>query len=261
MRIGIIGAAGNMGRAVNSLLKRNNFFPLLSDTKNVNPSDMKSDIKSSDIELVKEKYCDSITLIENSDVIFICVKPVDMKSVLNNFSFEDRDKLIVSCVAGVSMKTIEKEISAPVIRCMMNLPIATGEGTITYIHNSKVTPVHNYTLSKLLNGPKFFRVEKEKLIDVSTVLSGCLPGFAAYLSDEYINFGIRNGFTYEESIALYTSTMEGTMSMLRSYTSDDIIAKVSSPNGVTVKGIEVLDTYDIRHILRTSVETAYQKFT
>lgn len=241
MRIGVIGAAGNMGKAVTSLLKKNNFFPLLSD--------------------VKENYCNTETLIENSNVIFICVKPIEMKSVLNQFSNEDSNKLIISCVAGVSMKNIENEIFSPIVRCMMNLPVATGEGTITYIKNSKVTPVHNYTLSKILKGPKFFPVEKEKLIDVSTVLSGCLPGFAAYLSNEYINFGIRNGFTYEESLELYTSTIEGTMNMLRSSSSSDIIAKVSSPNGITVKGIEVLDNYKIRHILRTSLETAYQKFT
>lgn len=245
MRISIIGA-GNLGSSLAKLLKRNLEFGNV-----LTLSDKRTNLK------IFEEFpqIENTHAIENSDILFLCVKPneifdilKDIKSSKQHHLFKHHSKMIVSCAAGVSISEIEKEIGTDytIVRCMTNIPISTGQGCITYCSNKKIISKNFFPLIK---GPLIQEVKNEKLIDLSTVLTGCMPAFTAFLAEEFINFGIINGLSYSESRNMYIATIQGTMELLKKETTGEIIKEVSSPNGVTAKGIEYLKQSDILSIL------------
>ena len=244
MKIGIIGA-GNLGGSIAKMLVKNGYKKsiMISDNKN--------------LEIFNEfqRYSNQ-EIIDKSDVLFLCVKPNDVKELLKNFHFNSLDKLLISCVAGISIKYLEEKLNEryPIIRCMANIPISLGKGSITFIKNNFVIDDLIGEFYNICNGPTMIQVEKENLIDVSTILTGSMPAFSSFISKEIIDFGVRNGLKYEDSRDLYISTIIGTMEMLKTNSPEDIIKAVSSPNGVTKTGLYYLE--ESRSILFTTLENS-----
>ena len=237
MKVGIIGL-GNMGKSLFNLLVKNGFKMnvVLSDLdeKKLTDGQFKSSVKDN---------------IKYSDIVFICVKPNDMKNILKHFKKSD-NKTIVSCAAGVTIDEIQEKTDSDVIRMMANLPIEHLSGSISYFSKAK----SDEKFLKLCKGPKIIKLENEKLLDVTTLLAGSMPAFSAYLAEEYINFGISKGLTEKESLDLYISSVEGTLIMMKELSSRDIIDKVSSPKGITMRGIQYLDYSNVKKNIKGSLD-------
>ena len=239
MKIGIIGL-GNMGKSLFRLFSKNRFeMNIILSDKN------------------REKTLDGhfVTSIEeniqNSDILFICVKPNDIDEVLKLFE-NVKNKTIVSCVAGVKLKDIQKN-NLKIVRIMPNLPIEFKKGSISYFPENLDKSTEDKIL-KLCNGPKIIKLKEENLLDVTTLLSGSMPAFSAYLAQEYINFGIRNGLTEKQSKDLYISSIEGTLEMMKNDSTKEIIEKISSPKGITMRGIQYLEYSNVNKHIKDSLE-------
>ena len=232
--IGIIGA-GNIGLSLARLFVKNGYENQLI------LSDINKDLRIMNTGLW---ISDNKRLIQRSDVIFIAVKPTQVKSVLKDIDTmkNDQDKLIVSTAAATSLKYIEKNLEPldyPIVRIMPNLPIELGCGTITYYANKHVNVDSLLYLTNILKGPFLLKVRNEKLLNVSTILTASMPAFISFVADEYIKFGIAEGFTKEEATKLYVETLRGTGELLSNScgSKDEIIRRVATPNGVTEQGL------------------------
>lgn len=243
MRIGIIGF-GNMGSSLFKLLSKNGY------EHHVILSDRKKHL------LEKKRSKATIDNLETSSIIFLTIKPKDIQ-VLKYLKSSDK-KLLVSCVAGVSIKDIEKYTNLPAIRMMANLPIQDGKGTIVYTKNDIVKKDKLEIFLNICKGPEIIYMDENKL-DISTILAGSMPGFISHLSKEYINFGTDNGLSKEESLRLYISSLEGSASMMKTHSLNDIIHRVSSPGGVTAEGIKYLEDNNINEKIKKSLEISFQK--
>lgn len=248
-RIGIIGYKGNMGKAIFNLMMSNG-----QKLKDLHLSDKISE--SNNINVVKE-----------SDVIFICVKPEDMKNVIKDIEIAldigrespiVSQKLFVSCAAFIPMSVFETNFTAPTVRFMGNLLISEKKGSVSLFPNNKVSNDHLDIIKEICKGPNFIDVKEENLIDVSTIISGCMPAFMSYISAEYINFAISNGFTKEEALLIYKTSIEGTLNMLEKEDSELIINKVATKGGVTAKGLEVLKNNSVHFSIRNSLKECMQ---
>src|SRR5579883_1673704 len=98
MKIGVIGAKGNLGSSLVSLLHRNRFSDRLFTT------DIKSDFQTRDWnDLNRSNLFSNEEVFIKSNVIFLCVKPNDMPGVLSEIqklwqgNNMQRNKLLVSC--------------------------------------------------------------------------------------------------------------------------------------------------------------------
>lgn len=235
--IGIIGA-GNIGLSLAKLLIKNGYGNQLI------LSDINKDLRFMNTGLW---ISDNNRLIKRSDVIFITVKPKQVKAVINDINnmTNNHDKFIVSAAAGTSLKYIEKNLEPfdyPIVRIMPNLPISLGYGAITYYPNKNVNEDNLFFLTSIFKGPYLLKVKNENLLNTSTILTASMPAFMTFIANEYINFGIREGFTKDEATQLYAETLKGTAELLKNNYGlpDEIIKKVATPNGVTEQGLEKL---------------------
>ena len=255
MNIGIIGA-GNLGGAIAKLLHSNGYKKI-----------MMADYRDLDIFSDFKRYS-NIAVIQNSDILFLSVKPNNIEKVLDEINYSKTfqsnnvpNQLIVSCIAGVNINFLESYLNLkyPILRMMSNLPITYGKGSITYLANEIADDDLINQFIKLCSGPLFIEISKENehLIDVSTILTGSMPAYLSFLSQIFIDFGNENGFSPEESRDLFVATLEGTKKMLESKSTKEVISSVSSPNGITAKGISYLESSEIHSILSTMLSDSY----
>lgn len=251
MKIGIIGA-GNLGMSFAKLFLRNGY------ANNLLLSDQNEHIIKNTV------FWTSTTQdnIKESEILLITVKPNVIPSILDNIKlYGNHDKIIVSAAAGISIDSMEKKLDSelyPIVRCMTNLPISHGKGAIVSYYNKNVSDKHINKLKKIFAGPYLMEVNNEKLIDVSTVLIGSMPAFISQITQEHMQFGINNGFKIDEVLNLYLATLNGTAELLKNQSPDNIIKKVATPNGVTQKGLDIIEKYGLKKIINESLEISYE---
>lgn len=242
MKIGIIGAGGRLGSALTNLVLKNNHTPLLSFSHSTNEKN-KNFLKTT-------KH-----IIPESDILFLCVKPKDVENVLDEINkYPLGHFLVVSCAASIPFNFIESKLNkkCKVVRIMPNLPIVNGKGVITYFPSRKINKSEHNVLMEILKGPKIFEVREEEKLNISTVLTGSMPAFIAYVVKAHLNC-FTTHFNEVEALELYIATMEGTLDMLRTQSSDEIIKNVSSPGGITEKGIKILEDSKVNSIIEDSI--------
>jgi len=135
-RIGFIGSGKMASAIIKGLLNANIVDSSSIIATQLNPETIKEKSKSLGVEVIT----DNKFLSQNSDVIFLAVKPMQIEAVLEEISeFIISDKLIISPAAGVKINKIEKMLpsNARVVRVMPNTPALISEG----ISGSISTPV------------------------------------------------------------------------------------------------------------------------
>jgi len=80
-------------------------------------------------------------VVQQSDVVFVSVKPQVVPAVLSEIQPLSAGKLFLSVAMGITLSTIESSLSpqARVIRVMPNLPAVVCSGCSVFVRGSKAT--------------------------------------------------------------------------------------------------------------------------
>ena len=259
--IGVIGT-GNLGTHLVQLLCRNKLhdFIILSDEDNT-----KAEL------LGKEYNLDTLSTNDNihrSDIIFLTVKPDNIKSVCGNIrditkcTFANQEKLIISTAAGVPIEKI-KEWSGTknkVIRCMPNIPISIGQGSIVWYGDSYGKLEQDKDFLKILtSGPQSYWVESEDMIDAATVVSGCIPAYISKIFQTYMNVGKEMGFEEDLIKKILINGFVGTSNLINKVDTKNIIEQVASKGGATEKGLEIMENAGLGQMIKKSSDESLKQ--
>jgi len=102
---------------------------------------------------------------------------------------------------------------------------------------------------------------KEELLDAVTGLSGSGPAFVARLMEGLIEGGVKSGLAKDVATKLTVQTFLGTAKLLieSGMTTEELVKMVSSPNGTTAAGREILESSDVKEILIKTVKRAAER--
>jgi len=255
VRVGFIGS-GKMGEAlIRSML----------GLKDVDIFIIASDIAEERRELIsKIRGADATEnnrrVVENSDIIFIAVKPQNIDEVLDEIG--DTDKLVISIAAGVPLRRLEEKLpKARVIRMMPNTPCLVGEMAGGFALGTRATDADGKMLMRLLkNTGRVFSLA-ERHLDAVTALSGSGPAFMAYLIQTIAAAAERQGLPKKVAEQLAVQTALGTGKLLRDLkmSPGELIAMVSSPGGTTMAGRQILENSDVREVLEKTIAAAAER--
>ena len=147
---------------------------------------------------------------------------------------------------------------------MPNTPSAIGKGITALIGNSVAKDEH-IQLTKVLMEKisQVVQLESEDQMDVVTGLSGSGPAYVFYLVESLANAGVELGLSEDMAMRLAKATVAGSGALLMSSSEQPskLRKNVTSPNGTTQAGLEILmdQKYGLMPLVKKTVEAAAER--
>ncbi|HHT9159471.1 MAG TPA: pyrroline-5-carboxylate reductase dimerization domain-containing protein [Candidatus Brocadiaceae bacterium] len=190
---------------------------------------------------------DNRKVARESDLLFVCVKPLDFSTVL----YEIKSNLtelthLVSIAACVTINDIERQFSGPITKIIPSLTSEVNEGISLVCHNSKVSENQKKILENLLGSVSKVVQVKETDFEAAADLTSCAPGMIAAIFDNFVHAGIRHSdIPPEVAHQMVVSTLFGTAKLLteRGIDFSEMIRRVATKGGITEEGVKVLNRH------------------
>jgi pyrroline-5-carboxylate reductase len=198
-----------------------------------------------------------------ADVIWICVKPIDLGPVLEKLRAANLGKkMIVSAVAGKSIRFIEGYIGGDITiaRIMPNLAMAYGKSVTAYADNSE-TELTKTVMADLKKLGKVVEIE-ERHFDIFTALFGSGPAFLLEILNVLKKKTAELGLSESLANELLTQLVQGTMSYLEASSPKsipDLIDQIASKGGTTEAGLKSFRENKLDDLLGSVIEAARKR--
>lgn len=194
-------------------------------------------------------------------IILLSVKPQVIDVVLNKIvPVADKDKLVISIAAGVTISRIEKMLAANprVIRVMPNTPALVLAGAAGIAAGSKATEDDIKLAQQIFGAVGRSVVVEEKLMDAVTGLSGSGPAYVFMIIDALSDAGVKAGLPRPLALELAAQTVYGSAKMVLETKEHPgkLRDMVTSPGGTTIEGLHALEKGKLRATLMNAVEAA-----
>ncbi|MGL4779298.1 MAG: pyrroline-5-carboxylate reductase [Bacteroidales bacterium] len=246
MKIAIIGV-GNMGGAI---------LKALNQGELINPRDITaSDPSAKILEHLKLiapniKYTSSNQeAVDGANMVIICVKPWLVEDIISQFKYSiNRSKQIfVSIAAGISLDTLAKCLSEngicpPIYRVIPNVAIEVKE-SMTFIATQNGTIEQTEKVMSVFDEFGKTALITETEMETATALGSCGIAFGFKYIRSVMEAGVEMGFSASASKQIAIQTMRGALDYLEKTQEHPSAAidKVTTPGGITIKGINELD--------------------
>ena len=222
-------------------------------------------------QYLRDKYAvltfdDNILAVDGADVVFLCVKPKVVASVVEEISDRidnNEATTVVSMAAGISIAVVEEGLAAgaPVIRVMPNTPMLVGAGMCAMAVGRFVEAEQLARVKDLLSMVGAVRVVDEHDMDAVTAMSGSAPAYLFLLVEAMIDAGVNLGLTRDAARELSTMTFYGAAKMLLDTSAEpaELRANVSSPGGSTIAAIREFEEARLRAAVYRATEACARR--
>lgn len=210
-------------------------------------------------------------IFKEANALMLCVKPQDMKTLLeNNSNNITKEHLLISIAAGIQLNKIQDCLSTPtpVVRIMTNTAALIKQGCSVYSKGRYATADDAKFVSDLLMSIGTSEGEiDESLMDVVTALSGSGPAYMFLILESLANGAEKMGMNKDMAVRLASQTMLGAASMVMDELNNKKSGKkivqmkeeVCSPGGTTVTGIAQLEKGKVPSALIDCIEHATKR--
>lgn len=243
MRAGFIGT-GNMGSVLISSLIRSGALHVKDITVS-NRTLNKAKLLANRFPglFVAEK---NIETVERSDWLFLCIKPLDFKSVIDEIRPAVRkDHVIISITSPVLIEHLEQQLSCKIAKIIPSITNYELSGACLYMCGNRMEENDRRTLTAMLEHISTPVPIDESLTRISSDLSSCGPAFLSFFAQQFMKAAIeKTGITNYEAQLLVSEMILGTGKLLTNggYTPETLQHSVAVPGGITAEGLRLLQT-------------------
>lgn len=254
-KIAVIGAGMMGGAIVQSLLKSG--YKGKITAVDIQPEKLKEQEK-----LGVAVTADSKKAAAEVDIIFVCVKPTAVKTVLQQINSKVKDKLVISIAATVPLKYVKKYVpDAKIVRIMPNVAALVQASYTAYCCGENVTEKDKEKVKSLLTRMGTCEEVDEKYMDAITALTGSGPGYIAVIIEALMYAGLKVGLPRKVAMYGAAQTVLGTGKLVMDLQEHPAKVKdmVTTPGGTTIEAIYELEGSSVRQALMRAVEEAAKK--
>jgi pyrroline-5-carboxylate reductase len=259
-RVSVLGAGKMGGILLRALLQQG----LLSSahTRATVQHGERANVLASELNL--NVGTDNLEAVRGADVVLICLKPQQVRDVLEQVRSAVRaDQLFISVAASVPTEYIEKAlgIEVPVIRAMPNTPCSVGRGMTAICKGGYANEAHLEIARALFATVGLTVVVDEKHMDAVTGLSASGPAYLYIILESLAEAGVKVGLPRDLATTLAAQTMLGAASEVLETGDHPALLKdaVTTPAGCTIDGIMELEEGKLRVTLIKAVVKAARR--
>jgi pyrroline-5-carboxylate reductase len=199
---------------------------------------------------------------ESADIVFLGIKPGDVKKVLEEIKKEVAGKLVISMAATVPLWFLKKTVpEARIVRIMPNLAALVQASYTAFCCEVDVTKQEKQKIKDLLSLIGLVEEVDEKYMDAITGLSGSGPGYLSIIAEALIYAGLKTGLPRPIAENAAAQNMLGVAKLILELhlNPGKIRDMVTTPGGTTIEAIYELEGSDVRHAIMRAVEQATKK--
>jgi pyrroline-5-carboxylate reductase len=205
---------------------------------------------------------DNREAVREADVVFVCVKPNVLKTVLLEISNEAGGKLVISTAAAVTVKFCKRVApKARFVRIMPNVAILVQESFTAYCCDDDVTKEDREKIKQLLGMMGVAMEVEEKHMDAVTAVSGSGPGYLSIIVEALVYAGLKVGLPRDLALKCAAQAVLGTAKLVleSGQTPAQIRDNVTTPGGTTIEAIYEVEGSGVRQAFMRAVEAASKK--
>ncbi|QJD83687.1 late competence protein ComER [Cohnella herbarum] len=179
-----------------------------------------------------------------ADYLFLCVKPMDFRKVIDEISSVlTKDQIVISITSPVKISSLEELLPCKVAKIIPSVVNAVGSGASLFMWGNRLSDEDQTALWKMFSSISRPIVIIEDEVRVASDISSCGPAFLACLLEQFIDAAVMStGMERETATELACEMMLGTARLMleQSCSPSELQAKVSVPGGITAAALEVL---------------------
>lgn len=242
MKITVIGA-GNMGGAlIKGWAKAGNHDITITARSQKKISRLSAEFPQLHATL------DNKAAVQDADLIILAVKPWHIPNVVNeiNSLLNLNNQIIVSVAANVKTEQVREMLGCPtakVFYAMPNIAAEYGE-SMTFIAAAEGVPLADTNIVEdLFREVGDVMVCEERLMGPGMMMAGCGIAYVMRFIRAMQEGGVELGFYPEDAKNIALQTMQGAVTVLKEtgLHPEAAIDRVTTPGGVTIKGLNELD--------------------
>lgn len=203
---------------------------------------------------------DANTVVPDSDVIVLAVKPQQLGEVATHLAPLLTGQLVISIAAGIRATDLARWLgSENIVRAMPNTPALIRCGITGLYALSGVSKNRRDTAQSILEAVgSTLWLQDEAMMDAVTAISGSGPAYVFYFIEAMQNAARELGFDAADAKQLTLDTFIGA-SKLAVASSDDVSelrARVTSKNGTTERALLSMEASKIKQHIISAVHQA-----
>lgn len=225
------------------------------------------------LDNLKRKYqnCsvtnDNIAAVKQSSIVFICVKPFMVESVLSSIPKENfKDKIIFSIAAGLKLSLYHSILAdcgfKAIFRAMPNIACRVDSGLTAICGQNSSEGI--FCDSELLNSTReifekiggWSAVEDEKLMDVVTALNGSALAFGCMAIEAMADGAVAMGLPRQMALSLSAHALKAASALHLETGEHPAVLRdqITTPGGCTIAGLLKLEEGNFRSTLVKAVQ-------
>jgi pyrroline-5-carboxylate reductase len=203
-------------------------------------------------ELGGEALGSNAEVAARADLVVLCHKPAQLEKIAAEVA--PAGKAVASILAATPLSKLRSSYpDVPVYRFLPSLPAEVRGGAIVQAGDPTRRPGDADTpfdaeVRELFAELGTLVVLDDSLVDVAMGLMSCAPAYVALVAEAQVDAGTRRGIPPAQASVLVTATLAGTAELLRRRDYDTLAVRreVTSPGGVTARGLAALERGGLR---------------
>jgi pyrroline-5-carboxylate reductase len=249
MQVGLIGC-GNMARA----LARGWGRPVLCFDPVVERAQALAQ------ETGGEVLAGNAEVAARAEVVVLCHKPPLLERIAEEVAPHAR--AVASILAATPLDALRRAYpDCPVYRFIPSLPAEVRLGAIVQAADKTQDDALDAQVRDLFAELGELVVLDDALVDVAMGLMSCAPAYVALIAEAQVDAGLRRGIPAAEGARLVVATLAGTAELLRRRDYDTLALRreVTSPGGVTARGLDALERGGVRAAFSDALDAVLRR--
>lgn len=185
-------------------------------------------------------------VVKHSNIIFICVKPLDIHPLLLNIRHLLRqDQCLISITSPIQVEQLESIVNCQVARIIPSITNRACAGVSLFTFGKSCLNETKQEVTKLFKAISTPVEIENDITRISSDIVSCGPAFFSYLLQRFVNSAVKETeISHEKAVQLTSEMIVGMGKLLETelYTLPTLQEKVCVKGGVTGEGIKVLES-------------------
>jgi pyrroline-5-carboxylate reductase len=198
-------------------------------------------------EVGGEAVADNAELAGRADLVVLCHKPAQLREVAAEIA--GRATRVVSILGATALADVKAAYpDASVVRVLPSTPVEVRRGVTCHARDAEADPDLETRVKDLFGRLGPVVTVPEGQIDVAMALMSCAPAYMALVAEAQVDAGVRAGIPADVAAELVVETMAGSAALMthRGYDTLAVRREVSSPGGITARGVAALEHAGLR---------------